>query len=51
MESKAKDLLLMNALLHLMNELTAQSRVILKKLTVHHLNKFHLSSLMEPKGS
>ena len=51
MESKAKDLLLMDALLHLMKELTAQRRVILKKLAVPHLNKFPLSSLMEHKGS
>jgi len=36
MEDKAKDLLLINALLHLMEELTAQSRVILKKLAVPH---------------
>ena len=52
MEGKAKDLLLLNALLHLMKELAAQSRVILKKLTVPHLvNKFPVSFLMEPKGS
>ena len=49
----AKDLLLMNALLHLMKEeLTAQSRVNLQKLAVPQLvNKFPVSALMELKGS
>jgi hypothetical protein len=51
MEDKAKDLLLINALLHLMEELTAQSRVILKKLAVPHYTTNSVSSLMEPKGS
>lgn len=48
----AKDLLLMNTLLHLMKELTAQSRVILQKLALPQLvNKFPVSALTEPKGS
>lgn len=49
MESKTKDLLLMNALLHLMKELAAQSRVILKKLAVSYLKNSLCSPLWNPK--
>ena len=49
-EGKAKDLLLINALLQLMKELIVQSRVILKKLAVPHLvNNSLCPPLWNPK--